>query len=176
VRAVRSPALAAALAALAATALAACVGVGGVGGPPPEGRFGYRLAGDDLRATVGLAAPDSVTRYLLLPAVIDDVEVRAAGRPAPGDAVAVEVVVEGAFPGLCDELAAARQDRAGRFVTVALVVRQPRERVCAAVTRPFRYYLPLDGAFEAGSYTLDVNGRVLPFQVLPALADGAEDG
>ena len=166
-------------------ALAACAGAGSTEDLPPEARFGYRVGaavadvavavGDEGRETVGLARPDSVTRYLLLPAAVDNVEVRAAGRPAPGDAVAVEAVVEGAFPGVCDELAAVEQSRVGHFVTVALVMRQPRERVCAAVRRPFRYYLLLDGAFEAGSYTLTLNGARYPFQVLPAPAD-AEDG
>ena len=46
-------------------------------------------------------------------------------------------------------------------------MRQPRETVCAAVVRPFRYYLVLDGAYPAGSYTLTLNGSVTPFQVLP---------
>lgn len=153
----------------AALALAACAGGGAAGesAPPPE-RFGYRVASDSTRETVTLAPADSVTRYLLLPAALDNVEVRPAGRPAPGDAVAVEVVVEGAFPGLCDELAGVEQERAGNFVTVTVTTRQPREYVCTAVTRPFRFYLVLDGAFEAGSYTLFLNGASYPFQVLPA--------
>lgn len=155
--------------------LAACVGSAGVTDVAPEDRFGYRL-NDGERATVGLSPGDSLTRYLLLPAAIDDVRVRAAGRPAPGDAVAVEAVVEGAFPALCDALARVDQSRTGHFVTVALLMRQPRERVCAAVRQPFRYYLPLDGAFEAGSYTLTLNDATYPFQVLPAPADEEADG
>ena len=47
-------------------------------------------------------------------------------------------------------------------------MRQPKERVCAAVVRPFRFYLVLDGTFEAGSYTLRLNDAAYPFQVLPA--------
>ena len=54
-------------------------------------------------------------------------------------------------------------------------MRQPKETVCAAVVRPFRFYLVLDGAFEAGSYTLRFNGAPTPFQVLPALVPGETD-
>lgn len=158
---------------LAAVGLAGCAGSGPVAEAPVEERFGYRLGGDETRETAALAAADETTRYLLFPAVIDGVVVRAAGRPAPGDAVAVEVVIEGAFPDACAQLAEVEQSRAGHFVTAALVMRQPRERVCAAVVRPFRYYLVLDGAFEAGSYTLTLNDAAYPFQVLPLPA--AED-
>ena len=33
------------------------------------------------------------------------------------------------------------------------------------VLRPFRFYLPLEGVFEPGSYTLKVNGAATPFRI-----------
>ena len=163
-----------AIAAVLVTGLAACAGSG-----PPDGvqrdRFGYRVGSDPNRETMLLRPVTDSTQYLVYPAVVDAVTVRPAGRPAPGDGVVVEVLVEGALPDACAELTAVEQDRQLRFVEVDLFMRQPKETVCAAVVRPFRFYLVLDGAFEAGSYTLRFNGAPTPFQVLPALVPGETD-
>ena len=151
--------------------LAACASGGASGTGEADERFGYRIGGvgPDGRETMLLAPVTDSTRYLFFPAVVDSVAVRSAGRPLPGDAVAVDVLVKGALPDACAQLAEVRQRREGHFVTVDLTMRQPRETVCAAVVRPFRFYVPLDGAFEAGSYSLRLNGRTVPFQILPAL-------
>ena len=150
--------------------LAACSGGGASSDRADRDRFGYRLGGvgPDGRETVLLAPVSDSTRYLLFPAVIDSVAIRPAGRPSPGDAVAVEVLVKGALPDACAELTDVDQSRQSHYVTVDLTMRQPRETVCAQVVRPFRFYLMLDGAYEAGSYTLTLNDAVHPFQVLPA--------
>ncbi len=149
--------------------LAACsVGGAATSGAPDRDGFGYRVGSDPSRETVLLQPITDSTRYLVFPAVVDSVAVRPAGRPAPGDAVAVEVLVKGALPDACAELTDLTQSRASHFVTVDLLMRQPRETVCATVVRPFRFYFMLDGAYEAGSYTLQLNGRAVPFQVLPA--------
>ena len=155
------------LAALA-VALAACGGSAETVAVDTD-RFGYRVvgaAGD--RQTVEVAPPDTTVRTLVFPVVVDSVGVRVAGRPAPGDGVAVEAVVLGAFPDACSVLSGVEQGRAGRYVTATLTMRQPLETVCAAVVRPFRHYLALPGAYSAGSYVLTVNGAAYPFQVLPA--------
>lgn len=158
--------------------LAACAGSGASGEEPTRDRFGYRVGGVGLdgRETVLLAPITDSTRYLLFPAVVDSVAVRPAGRPAPGDAVAVEVLVKGSLPDACAELTDVEQSRQSHFVTVDLVMRQPREAVCAQVVRPFRFYLMLDGAYEAGSYTLTLNGTKHPFQILPARPVGTDAG
>ncbi|WP_412069995.1 hypothetical protein [Rubrivirga sp. IMCC43871] len=161
-----------------ALALAACGGSGAATDGPDRDRYGYRVGSDPDRETVLIRPVSDSTRYLIYPAVVQTVDVRPAGRPAPGDAVAVEVLVEGALPDACAELTDLRQSRQSQFIDVALEMRQPRETVCAAVTRPFRFYVVLDGGFEAGSYTLRLNGAPHPFQVLPArdAAVGTDDG
>lgn len=162
------------LAVAAAAALSACGGSGGASTGPDRDRYGYRIGSDADRETVLLRPVADSTAYLFYPAVIDSVAVRPAGRPGPGDAVAVEVLVQGALPDACAELTDATQERQLRFVEVELLMRQPKDRVCAAVVRPFRFYLPLEGAFEAGSYTLTINGATVPFQVLPATPTAAD--
>ena len=152
---------------LAGTSLAACGGSAASASAPDRARYGYRLGSDDRRETMLIRPVTDSTRYLVYPAVVDSVAVRPAGRPGPGDAVAVEVLVQGALPDACAELTEVTQSREGHFVTVDLAMRQPRETVCAAVVRPFRFYVVLDGGFQAGSYTLRVNGSPTPFQVLP---------
>ena len=159
--------------AAAGAALAACGGSAASVPGPDRDRYGYRVGSDDRRETLRIRPITDSTRYLIYPAVVDSVGVRVAGRPAPGDAVAVEVVIQGALPDACAELTEVTQSREGHFVTVDLTMRQPLETVCAAVVRPFRFYVVLDGGFEAGSYTLRVNDSPTPFQVLPVReADG----
>ena len=155
---------------LLALALAACGGSEEVA--VDTDRFGYRVGGEaGGRVTVAPAPPDSTTRTLTFPVVVDSVGVRVAGRPARGDGVAVEAVVQGSFPDACSVLSGVEQGRSGHYVTVTATMRQPLETVCAAVVRPFRFYVVLDGAYPAGSYTLTVNDAAYPFQVLPALPE-----
>ncbi len=156
---------------VAAAGLAACGGSGASASGADRDRYGYRVGSDDRRETMQVRPIADSTRYLVYPAVVDSVAVRAAGRPAPGDAVAVEVLVQGALPDACAELTEVTQSREGHFVAVDLTMRQPLETVCAAVVRPFRFYVVLDGGFEAGSYTLRVNGKPTPFQVLSVRED-----
>lgn len=156
------------LAVVAFAALAACSGASPSDATGPDrDRYGYRVASDDGRETMLIRPISDSTRYLVYPAVVDSIAVRPAGRPAGEDAVAVEVLIKGALPDACAELTEVTQSRESHFVTVSLMMRQPRETVCAAVVRPFRFYLVLDGAYQAGSYTLRLNGKTVPFQVLP---------
>ena len=161
-----------------ALGLAACAGGGG--GAATEAVdpdvFGYRLASDDQRATMTVQPVADSTRYLVYPTVVSATAVRTAGRPGAGDGVAAEAVIEGALPDACAELSQVTQSRAGRYVDVELFMRLPRETVCAAVVRPFRFYLVLDGAYPVGSYVLRVNGTPTAFQVLPALGGDTDAG
>lgn len=157
------------LALLALALGAAGCGLLGGGSPASEARFGHRPAAsvtDDGRETVLIAPPDASTAFLVFPAPVDSVSVRAE-QPVvdAGAATAVEVLVKGALPDACAELSDVRQSRSGAYVTVDLDMRTPRGRVCAAVARPYRFYLPLDGTFDAGSYVLTLNGATHPFQI-----------
>lgn len=148
--------------------LAACSGGGEAAEPTGDARYGHRYTGvaPDGRETVLLTPADSVVRVLIYPAVLDSVAVRPE-RPAvaSGEAVGVEVLLKGTLPDACSTLENARQVRRGHLIDVELTMRQPRGRACAQVVRPFRFYLPLDGRFESGSYTLKVNGAAYPFRI-----------
>ena len=135
---------------------------------------GLAAAGDedDGRETVLIRPADGDTRYLIYPAILDDVFVRPSqAAAASGTEVAVEVLLKGTLPDACSELDAASQSRAGNFVTVDLTMRTPRGAVCAQVTRPFRFYIVLEGGFEPGHYTMTLNGTAHPFRIREA-ADG----
>lgn len=145
--------------------LGAC---GGSRAPDPDARFGTRYPARDgaPRETLLIAVPRDSSDYLVFPAVTDSVSVRAERPAVPaGDSTAVEVLVKGALPDACAELSRVAQRRDGHYVRVDLDMRTPRRRVCAAVSRPYRFYLPLDGHFAPGSYVLTINGRPLPFQI-----------
>lgn len=130
--------------------------------------YGHRYEGvaPDGRETVLLAPTDTTGAFIVTTAVLDSVAVRPARRAAPpGEAVPVEVLVKGALPDACSELDEATQTRAAHLIDVTLTMRRPRGAVCAQVVRPFRFYLPLDGTFSSGSYTLKVNGAAYPFRI-----------
>ena len=152
-----------------AASLAACAGGGAKTG---DARYGDRARTDtdawaeDGRETLLIGPPADSSRFFVYPAVVDSVAVRPAQRSAaPGVAVAVDVLVKGALPDACSELNAVTQTRTGHFVALTLTMRQPRGAVCAQVVRPYRFYVSLDDALPAGSYTLTLNGRVTPFQI-----------
>ena len=147
--------------------LAACAGSGD-GSVSPDEQFGHRYEGiaPDGRETVLIEPADSSEAYIELPVFLDSVHVRPARREAqPGEAVPVEVLIKGALPDACSELNEATQERVERFIDVTLTVRRPRGAVCAEVVRPFRFYLPLDGTFTPGSYSLRINGAAHPFRI-----------
>ena len=77
----------------------------------------------------------------------------------------VEVLIKGALPDACAALDEAEQARVVNLIDVTLTMRRPRGALCAQVVRPFRFYLPLDGTFPPGSYTLKVNGAAYPFRI-----------
>ena len=115
---------------------------------------------------------DSTGSYLTLPAILDSVSVRPAVTAAvPGTPVEVEVLVKGTLPDACTTLDAATQSRVGHLVTATLTMRQPHGALCAQVVRPFRFYMPLEGTYEPGHYTLTLNGTAYPFRIR-ALAPG----
>ncbi|MEM1057243.1 MAG: hypothetical protein AAGI52_17125 [Bacteroidota bacterium] len=149
----------------------ACGGSGEASRPSGDDTFGHRYGAlaPDGRETVFLSPPDSVRRVLVYPAVLDSTSVRLERAATTEDEpIRVEVLLKGILPDACSKLENAQQMRRGRFIDVELTIRQPRGRACAQVVRPFRFYLPLDGTFGPGAYTLKVNGTPLPFRVREA--------
>lgn len=145
----------------------------GLGSGGPESRYGHRVRGigPNGRETMLLRPAADSVGYLSFPAAIDSVAVRPGRRAlAPGETASVDVLIKGALPDACSELDAVEQRRTGRQINMSLIMRQPRDQVCAQVVRPYRFYSVLPGLFEAGSYTLTLNGKVYPFQILPAQA------
>lgn len=152
---------------VAALVFSACTG-SGESTVAPDDEFGHRYEGvaPDDRETVLATPPDSSESYIMTPAVLDSIVVRPARRAAaPGEAVPVEVLLKGALPDACSALNLPTQTRRANLIDVELTMRRARGAMCAQVVRPFRFYLPLEGTYTPGSYTLTVNGTVLPFRI-----------
>lgn len=109
--------------------------------------------------------PDPARPYFFTDAPVSEVIPRVETPPAGSDSARVEILVRGSFPDACYELSGVTQNRVLRLVDVTLQVRRPEGAFCATVVRPYRFYLPLDGRFARGPYTLSVNGTVAPFEV-----------
>lgn len=147
-------------------ALSACTGSESASTPDDE--FGHRYEGlaPDGRETVLAHPVDTTEAYITVPAVIDSVSVRPALREVrPGQEVQVEVLIKGAMPDGCSELNEAVQTQIGHMIDVELTVRRPRGAMCIEVIRPFRFYLPLEGTYAPGAYSLKINGASHPFRI-----------
>ncbi|MFT5142457.1 MAG: hypothetical protein ACI80V_001353 [Rhodothermales bacterium] len=132
--------------------------------PDPDGEFGTRVTEqEDGRITTVIGPEDGTEVYRYADAFTDDVRVRP--EPESSEPVAVEVLIKGAFPDSCTELHEAGQTRAGNIVNVTLRTRRPQGALCAAVIKPYRFYLLLEGGFAPGPYTVKVNGGAHPFEV-----------
>lgn len=149
-----------------------CVGSRAAEEVPPDQRFGHRYSdsGPEGRMTTSLSQADSTVSYFYYPAVFDTVVVRpepfAPDIPAASQQVAVEVLVKGAFPDACSELHNVEQQRAGHILDVTLLMRKPEGSICASVRRPYRFYMMLEGAYGVGHYTLKLNNKNVPFQIM----------
>ncbi|MEX0600492.1 MAG: hypothetical protein WD021_11235 [Rhodothermales bacterium] len=154
-----------------ASVVASCTGSKEVEAPPDE-RFGHRFVdqGPEGRRTIDVTPPRSGAEFYYYPAVIDTVQVRPASFTtglAESGQVPVEVLVKGSLPDACTELHDVDQERMGHLIEIRLEMRRPRGVVCAAVARPYRFYLALDGLYGPGSYTLKLNRKVFPFGIRP---------
>lgn len=160
-------------AALLLAALAGCAGTGEAAEKPPDQRYGHRYAergpderGPDGRRALTIAPPDTSQRYFFYDVPVSDVIVRAAPFEPGEAATPVELLVKGGLPNECLALADAGQRRTGHFLNVALTMRRPQGVAsCERYERPFRFYLPLDGRYEPGDYTLKLNGEEYPFTI-----------
>ncbi len=145
-----------------------CALLGG-GKTPPDERYGHRYveAGPDGYHVLALAPPDSGRAYFQYPAPVEEVVVRTAPADPPTDTstVPAEVLIKGVLPETCMALSRATQRRAGHLIEVALTARMPEAATCERARRPYRFYLPLEGRFAEGAYTLLLNGEAYPFTV-----------
>jgi hypothetical protein len=137
--------------------------------PPPDQRYGHRYdtAGDTGRTTLTLAPPREGVEYSYYDVPVSDVIVRTAPFEEGREAVPAEVLIKGALPNSCLTLASAEQERDAHLLTVRLRMRWPTgpNTRCERFGRPFRFYLPLEGRYAPGDYTLKLNGTVYPFTV-----------
>lgn len=152
-----------------ATTVAACMGSREVEVVPDE-RFGHRFeeSGPEGRRTIAILPPDSGASFFYYPVFFDTVHVRPASFSSPlaeNGRVPVEVLVKGSLPDACTELHDVTQERFGHIIHLEIEMRRPQGSVCTSVTRPYRFYLRLDGMYEPGSYTLKLNNRIFPFPV-----------
>ncbi len=154
---------------LCAAAMGGCSGVRQTERPPDE-QFGHRYEGraSDGRETIVIRAPEEDVEYVYYPASHDTVHIRQAIPESPdATATQVEVLIKGGFPDACTELHSVDQTRAEHILNVNLQMRRPRGVLCAAVVRPYRFYLLLDGPYEPGHYSLKINDTSHPFVVTP---------
>ncbi|MBO6575728.1 MAG: hypothetical protein JJ896_12060 [Rhodothermales bacterium] len=144
--------------------LAGCVSTAGNEPMDPDKQFGHRETDtNDGRVTTVIGPEDGSQTYRYARAQVEEVHVRPG--PRSGDPVPVEILVKGAFPDSCTELHEAEQVRSGNIVEVTLTTRRPQGALCAAVIRPYRFYLLLSGQYAAGPYTIKVNEAAFPFEI-----------
>lgn len=133
----------------------------------PDEQFGHRFDGEapDGRITVTLTPADTNQTYFYYPALVDTLVIRPAAFTPEANTVAVEALVKGALPDACMELHRVTQERAGNLITIRMEMRRPQGAICASVLRPYRFYLPLEGTYAPGPYTLRLNDRPWPFRI-----------
>lgn len=146
--------------------MAGCAG-GAAREKPPDQRYGHRYEerGPEGRRTLAITPPDMSAAYSYYDVPVSEVVVRTASFEAGGEAVPAEVLVKGALPNDCLALHEAEQNRDGHLLSVTFTMRWPEGADCERFERPFRFYLPLEGRYAPGDYTLKLNGTAYPFTV-----------
>ncbi len=71
----------------------------------------------------------------------------------------ISLKVEGEHPDGCDLPVHVEQSRAGNTVHVEVYRKVPADMICPMILRPYQGTVQLDGEFEAGSYTINVNAH-----------------
>jgi hypothetical protein len=89
--------------------------------------------------------------------LIDSVEATVL-ETAPAQ---LQVRVRGSQPDGCDFPVQVEQTRAGNAVTLKIYRDVPLTVMCPAMLVMYDQTITLDGGFEAGTYTIDVNGFVV---------------
>jgi hypothetical protein len=73
----------------------------------------------------------------------------------------ISLNVRGYQPDGCTFPVVVAQTREGSTVRVSIYREMPTDIMCTMMLQPYNDTIVLDGTFEAGSYTIDVNGFVV---------------
>jgi hypothetical protein len=76
----------------------------------------------------------------------------------------VSVLVRGTLPDACTEVAGIAQRRDGNAIEVTITTERDPQALCAQALEPVEVEVGL-GDFQAGDYTVTVNGVTEPFRV-----------
>lgn len=79
--------------------------------------------------------------------------------------VQVSAAVSGYLRDGCESLGETTQSRSGNTITVTIATKRDTERSCIQVISPVSQNVRLEGAFEAGTYVVRVNGVEQTFRV-----------
>lgn len=71
----------------------------------------------------------------------------------------ISLEVEGEHPDGCDLPVHVEQSRAGNIVNVEVYREVPVDMICPMILRPYQGKIQLNGEFESGSYTINVNSH-----------------
>lgn len=103
----------------------------------------------------GFETPGVQGNVMQVPVPVDTVEVITQGEQ-------VSLRVVGTLPDACDYPIEYEQVRDGSTVSVRLYRLRPADfqgNACPRMPFPYERTIPLEGPFEAGTYTFDVNGQ-----------------
>ena len=89
-----------------------------------------------------------------VPAIVETVEVNVL-ESFP---LQLTLTVTGNFQDGCEAPLKVKQEQDGDRLDITLYRELPADAICTAVIVPFEETVPLEGGFESGTYTLDVNG------------------
>lgn len=73
----------------------------------------------------------------------------------------IQLHITGFQPNGCDFPVLVEQGRSGNTVTLKIYRNIPQDIMCTAVLVEYNETITLDGTFEPGTYTIDVNGFVV---------------
>jgi hypothetical protein len=94
---------------------------------------------------------------------VNSVDVRV--QQAPTGQGIVGVAIEGVVGDGCSRLERIEQNREGNWINIRIVGINSGDPICTMVAQVYQDNIPLSGAFDPGSYTVDVNGIVREFRV-----------
>jgi hypothetical protein len=107
------------------------------------------------------AAPDDTTGGRQSLTVVEKVET-AVSATVPAT---ITLQISGYHPDGCKFPVQVEQTREGNTVTVKIYRIVPVDVMCTMELNPYNETITLDGTFESGDYTLDVNGTVVQVKV-----------